>query len=117
METGRTKGEVREHREADDSSWCLHGYRINVPSLMRGALGILQYGGERFIVFAFVATLRLIFFVEKFNYYRLPKYCALLALNLKSLHNIELGKRKLQRSYSYINKINQMLKSLESLNK
>lgn len=22
--------------KADDGSWCLHGYRINVPSLMRG---------------------------------------------------------------------------------
>lgn len=49
------KGEFREHREADDSSWCLHGYRINVPSLMRGALGILQHERERLIVPEFVA--------------------------------------------------------------
>lgn len=37
MESGLYQGEFRAHRKADDSSWCLHGYRINVPSLMRGA--------------------------------------------------------------------------------
>lgn len=43
------------HNADDDHAWCLHGYRLNVPSLIWGTLFVtarnLQYATIRLIVF------------------------------------------------------------------